>query len=350
VFPLLLALMDRCCPGETRPEKGERVAAFLLAGFFLRDYLYNELDLMLCAAITGALLLLLSRRHYAWSYAVLALAVGLKVVPVILAPVWALAALPLAALARPWRGRRLLGLSAALLRRLALLAALVTATFLPFYLAAGPRSLAFLGYHAARGIEFESTYAALLGTLHALGYPIEVRPAYGSCDIRSPLSPLLTQLSPFLAGGALLAAGCLLLASLARWARPAAQTAGARAAVGRTFRGEVLSYTLLFLLLFIAANKVFSPQYVLWVLTLAPLAPLRSWARRAFLAAFVALCAVTWLICPRYMGAVLRPTPFGTALLVGRSLLLFGLIAALVGALTRRYRSGAPATKSPACV
>jgi hypothetical protein len=290
--------------------------------------------------MTAALLLLMSRRHYAWSYAVLALAIGFKVVPIILAPLWALASLPLAAVARPLRGRQLLHLSGALLRRLALLGLLVLATFLPFYLAAGPRSLVFLGYHAKRGIEFESTYAALLGSLHLLGYPITVRPAYGSCDILSPLSTFLSRLAPFLVGGLLLAAGCLLLTSLIRWVRAAAPALGPAAAVGRSFRGEVLSYTLLFLLLFITANKVFSPQYVLWVLTLAPAVPLKSWSRRAFLGAFVALCAVTWLICPRYMSAVLSPTPFGTALLVARSLLLFGLIAGLVWALIRRYRFG----------
>jgi hypothetical protein len=50
------------------------------------------------------------------------------------------------------------------------------------------------------------------------------------------------------------------------------------------------------------------------------------------------------MICPRDMTAVLEPTPFGTALLVGRSLLLFVLIAGLVGALLRRSRAGAAAS------
>jgi hypothetical protein len=339
VFLLLLALLEQCCPGETILEKLERVAAFFLASYFLRDFLYNELDLPLCATITTSLLLLLSRRHYAWSYVVLALAIGLKVVPVILVPLWVVASLPPGVLARPWNGRGLLRLAAACLGRLALMMALVAILFLPFYLAGGPRCLAFLTYHARRGIEFESTYAGLLGTLHLAGYPIEVQSAYGSCEIICSMSGLLAQVAPFLVGGLLFAAGCLLLASFIRWASETSHAIDTQTKVGRRFRGEVVNFTLLLLLLFIAANKVFSPQYVLWVLTLAPLVSFRSWARRAFLAGFVALYAATWLICPRYMRAVLEPTPLGTALLVGRSLVLFGLIIGLVFMLIRRFRS-----------
>jgi hypothetical protein len=322
VFVLLLLLLRRCCPGEAPRERLERLAAFLLAGYFLRMSLYNQLDLLLSALIAAALLLLLSRARPAWSGAALALAVGLKVVPLILVPLWALASLPAGAFARPWRGRALVRLGAACLGRGALLAAMVLLLFAPFALAAGPRCLAFLGYHRARGIQFESTYAALLGTLHLLGYSIQVFPAYGSCDVRSALSPLLAGLAPFVAGGLLLAAVGLLAATRVRQ--------------GRLYPQEVVSFALLFLLLLLAANKVFSPQYVLWVLPLAPLVPLTGWARRAFPAGFVGLCAVTWLICPRYMGAVLTPTPFGTALLLARSLLLFGLIAAVAGLLLRR--------------
>src|SRR5262249_58868455 len=80
-----------------------------------------------------ALALLVSRAHYAWSFAVLAVAVNFKLVPLVLAPVWIVGSLPADRPLLPGRPRQAGGV----LARAALLVGMVCAIFLPFYAAAG---------------------------------------------------------------------------------------------------------------------------------------------------------------------------------------------------------------------
>src|SRR5262249_15830479 len=137
---------------------------------------------------------LLSRRHYAWSFAVLALAINFKLVPLVLAPVWVLGAFPIDRARAVFTPAALLALGA----RAALLAALVLGGFLPFYLPDGPRCLSFLTYHRARGLEIGSVLGSLPLALQPLGQPVAVAYSYGSINVRSAISPVLVALAPWL--------------------------------------------------------------------------------------------------------------------------------------------------------
>src|SRR5262249_17752130 len=186
-------------------------------------------------------------------------AVHFKVVPVVLAPVWVVGAMPAGQPLKPWRPRVLTGLAL----RGGLLLALIVVGFVPFYLGAGEHSLDFLRYHRARPIEIDSLYSTLALALRPLVSPVTVDYSYGSINVHSPLTPALVALAPWLTAGTLGGATVVLVLHFRQAAGPADATLAQ--AQPRLFVG----YTLQFLMLFIAANKVFSPQYLLW---LAPLA------------------------------------------------------------------------------
>jgi hypothetical protein len=116
----------------------DRAALYVVAGATLCPVLYDRLDLAVGALSALALALLVARADAAWSLAVLALAINLKLVPAVMAPMFIVGAGPRV----EWRG---------IVRRAALLAAMVIAGALPFVVGGGARAFGFLDYHAARG-------------------------------------------------------------------------------------------------------------------------------------------------------------------------------------------------------
>jgi hypothetical protein len=348
-FLFLMLLHRRVSGAESAWGLCERVAAFLVAGLLLKHDLYHHLDLPLALFMVAGLALLLGRVRVIWPFALLAAGIAFKVVPMVLVPVWLIAALPVKQFVDGLTAQKLLCLARHVAVKASLLVVLLAGVFLPFCIVAGPGCLDFLDFHRARGIEFESTAAALLALLQRFGLETVTLPSHGSCEVSSALSPGLTAWTPFVAGGSLLAISVLLFVHLGRCAGPQATRCNTGLRLGTAFPRECLAYTLLLLMTFLLTNKVFSPQYVVWLLALAPLVPLEGWRRRLFLGGFVALCFLTRLICPRYLDEVLGPpldgasragpTPFGTLLLIARSLLLLGLILGLTAALVRQCRA-----------
>jgi hypothetical protein len=349
LFALLLVLVWRFFAHESRGEQTGRLLAYLAATSALWLLLYDRQDVLLSALVLSALALLFSRLHYAWSFAVLALAVNLRLVPVVLAPVWVVGSLPGDERLSFVRPRVLARLAA----RTALLLGLVVGCFLPFYLSAGGRCLGFLTYHQARGLEIGSLYSSLLMALQPLGLATQVYYAYGGINLRSSLSPALAALAPWLTAGLLLAATALLLAHGRRLAG-GGPGAGSGGRLAHLHPLTSICYTLLFLMLFIVANKVFSPQYLLWLAPLIVLVPMRRGGRWLFLWGFVLACALSTVAFPfLFMSdlvaqASARPIPFWAfkgptariAVVLGaRNGLLLGLVACLAVHLVRRARA-----------
>jgi len=216
---------------------------------------------------------------------------------------------------------------------------------------AGPRCLYFLEFHQDRGIELASSYAAFLGLLKACGYQLTVQSSHGSADVIAPLAPLLTRVAPLLLGLLLLGATLLWFWAAVRRAAQGAEEQPVSRTLAHAFGPELAGFTLLFLLLFVLGNKVFSPQYLLWLAPLAALVPLAGWRRHVFLWGFVAVCVWNRQIFPGNLrelyGPILTmtpptaagPTPLGTFLLVGRTLALIGLTGLLTHGLLRRHRA-----------
>ncbi len=347
LFGTIAWLVRRLYPSESPRRQAGRLLFYIGGTLALWHLLYDRLDLIQALAVTLALALLVSRRHYAWSFLVLALAINFKLVPLVLAPVWVVGSLPAdRPLAMSLRTAGRLG------ARTLLLTALTLGVLLPFYFRAGNDCLGFLSYHRARGLEVESVWSCLPLTLQAFGQPVEVAYSYGSVNVRSPLTPLLTTLAPIATGALLLAATSVLLVRARRMASTEGRSDGT-ATLAQLFPAEFAAWTLLILMLFVATNKVFSPQYLLWLLPLAALVPLEGRPRRTFLAGFLLVCVLSTVLMPfLFVADLLDPASTGAApvfrtptarfviVLLMRNLLFLALTVALALHLARRGQRG----------
>jgi hypothetical protein len=335
-FAVVAATARRLFPEETPGELAERLIVYLLATAALGPLLYNRLDIAAAALTVLALGVLVRGASAFWALLTLAVAVHFKLVPLVLAPWWALGTCPASWPGRPMTALRFLGPP---LVRLLLLAALIAALFMPFWLLGGMHALDFLAYHRDRGLEIESTYGSLLLALRPLGFSVGVAERYGSYELVSPAADLWARLAAPVTAALLAAAGALLLRDLLR--RPHEAPTPART-LAQAYPRLFVAHTLLVLMLAVAASKVFSPQYLLWLIPPAALAPFAPRPRRLLLWSLVGLCLLTTLIFPvlfwkHVVGLVtprteppqlLGPTALGVAVLAARNALFVGLTAA----------------------
>jgi hypothetical protein len=310
LFLVVLLLVQALHARESAGERARRLLTYLAATLLLWHQLYDRLDLFQSLLIMFGLALLTSRWHYGWSMAVLALAVNFKVVPIVLAPVWILGSMPADDKLALSQGRVLSRLAI----RTGLLLGLVMACFVPFYLRDGNNSLGFLVYHRARGLEIESLYSTCLIPFQVFGMPAEVHYGHGCLNLDVPLSPLFASLAPWLTVAGLTGATILLFRHSRCLAKPSETKVPEilpSPSQPRLFQrlmssGQVTlaqreptifaGFALLFLMLFIATNKVFSPQYLLWLAPLVMLLPARNPDWRFLPRAFLVICAATTLL------------------------------------------------------
>lgn len=333
ILTALVVLVDRYFGDETRRERLERVAVFVAGVCCLATVVFDRLDLVLGALILLAAVLAVGGRHWLWSAGVLAAAIGFKVTPVVLVPFWALATVPHAWFAELSSAGAWGRLAAGLALRCGVVVALTVLACLPFYLLGGPDSLIFLRFHADRGIECETTYAAALAVLRQLGLEVGCQASeYGAYEVRAACTPLLTRLAPWVVGVPLLLAAAAYFRRLRREARGEA--------VAR--RLGLIGPLLLAMLIFLLGNKVLSPQYFLWPLPLVPLVPLSGRARRWFLLGFTLVCGLTCGVFPVAGSALVGewlpeggrvhlsgPTLAGALILSARSLAMLAVAVGL---------------------
>ena len=330
-FCLVAALAQR--------RRALRLALYVASGLALCDFVYDRLDLVLGALVLGALALLVGRRHVAWAWLVLAVAAAYKLVPLALVPLFAVGALPPGALA-PGRGLSRAGLVRAAAWCAGGVALAAMALALPS-LIWGRATLAFLGYHAERGLQIESPLASLLLVLaRTTGMPYAVQRHFGASELVAPATGELASASTLLVALATIVSALWLVRALA--ADPPPSDGDGRLAQRRPqlfFEAAVLT-----LLASMSVAKVLSPQYLLW---LVPLVPLVRDVRIGV--AFVAVAALTTLICPHlYQSEILRlvsgtnppaghgPTALGIALLCLRNGALAGLALWVARSMTQQ--------------
>jgi uncharacterized membrane protein len=234
----------------------------------------------------------------------LALAILAKLYPVVLLPILAARYLT----AAQWRALLRFGLAGAAV--LALGAA-------PFLLAAPSAIFAQLDYHARRPLQIESVPAGIVLLAHEFGgAPVQVVHAFTSVNVGSPLASAFLAILPAVAGLALLS---VLALALLRFRNEHDRSGAVRTET-------LIAYVLAALLALIATSKVFSSQYVVWLLPFAALLP----RPQALLAALV--CAMTLQIHPLNYEKLIDLQTQPIVILNWRNLLVVSLLVWIVAA------------------
>jgi uncharacterized membrane protein len=137
----------------------------------------------------------------------------------------------------------------------------VLAAFLPFALL-DPAWLASLGYYGVRGLQIETLPGGVLLLANALGLArTGVTSAVGAYQLVSPIADGIVRWQPIMLA---IAFGAVLLSTVRRFRQDYAR--------GQAISIESLVMSAaLALMVFIATNKVFSAQHMVWLLPLAPL-------------------------------------------------------------------------------
>lgn len=287
------------------------VGVVALTPLLLGTLVQTRYDLAL-AALLGWMLVAGLADRFGWAWALLALAVAVKLVPVLLVPALAI-----------WHAHRRGGRAA--LTGVIALSAGVAATMAPFFAIAPHATWRLFAYHLDRPLQIESLGSSLV---HAAGLPFRSLNSYGSENIDGPIPDALASLSTLL----LLACLVALIGVLARGLR-------GRAGGGAELWVGAMAATLVAAVTF---GKVVSPQYLVWLLPATMLIA----GRRGRVAAVVlpVAMAVTQLIFPLlYADLVERADPVPVWLLAVRNALLLVLLWAVWPRRPSRRRQAAGA-------
>lgn len=177
----------------------------------------------------------------------------------------------------------------------------------------GPWWNSVLSYHGGRGIQVESMYGVIASAAAFLGVPYSINHNFGSFNIENSFTPFLSTLSPFVTLAAILFGYYLFYQILS--------ASKVKIKVNKALKSGIL----LVLLMFILTNKVFSPQYLLWLypFTAYYYADLRSDFIQIIGWSFVAV--FTAILFPYYYPDMVMQKPIGVTLLLFRNLSLLAI-------------------------
>ncbi len=262
-------------------------------------------DLVPAALILGSMILA-ARTKWKWAFALLALATMFKFFPVVLVIPFLIAQQKqYSEKWYYWHRWSALGLYCGIC---------ILATLLSLSLNIADTINPFL-YFFNRPIQVESAPATLLWLGKFLGYPISIIQTYGSVNVISALTLIVSLLSSF----------CLI--------------AGLLYTFWLQWRGKLDIYTasLLTVLIIIITGKVFSPQYLIW---LAPLVAFVGQANWKWLMTWGVIgLLTTWVYPNMYNSVPLKYVPLLPAfypVVFVRDLLIFGFTIVLLYQATRK--------------
>ena len=309
VATALAALVAARQLGLEPARQAMAVGVVALTPLLLGTLVQTRYDLML-AAVLGWMLVAGLADRFGWAWTLLAVAVAIKLVPVLLVPALAI-----------WHAHRRDGRAA--MNGVIGLAAGVAATMAPFFLIAPHSTWRLFAYHLDRPLQIESLGSSVV---NAAGLPFRSLNSYGSENIAGSIPDALASLSTLLLVACLLA----LIAVLARSLRRTSNG-------GRELWVAAVAATVVAAVTF---GKVISPQYLVWLLP----ATMLIGGRRGRIAAIVLPVAmvVTQLVFPLlYADLVERAAAVPVWLLVARNALL---VVLLWSVWPRRPSRGRPAT------
>jgi uncharacterized membrane protein len=246
------------------------------------------------------------RGRPAWAGFWVGLGIAAKLYPVVLLPIFGLYFLA----GRDYR---------ALVRMVLGSAVAVLLTLLPFLFAfiSPAQIFSFLSYHSLRGLQVESVPAGFI----MLAFKSRLTTAqiefnYGALHLASPWSNVILVLLPF----AFIAVFSVV--AFSAWGRFREESAASSSQ--RASAETLAAYVFAALLAFIATNKVFSPQYIIWLLPFAPLLRLRQTL------VFLVIVVLTITLFPFDYNQLLAMQKLPVVLLNLRNLLVLVLLGWLV--------------------
>ena len=177
---------------------------------------------------------------------------------------------------------------------------------LPFFLMDPGNFINIITYHGQRGIQCESTYASLVLIEQILGGPaVKGIFNFGSWNITSPLADSLARIAlPFIAVLLLAMYGIYVWIIWKRTDKTMYLPSGIEPGAAKL----IIGYVTLAIAIFMAGNKVFSTQFLIWLIPTVPLLN-RRW-QAVYTMLFIIMGAITQFIFPyKYMeyGAFLTP-------------------------------------------
>lgn len=172
-------------------------------------------------------------------------------------------------------------------------------------------------YHTQRGLQIESVMGLPVWILHLFTRQTEVVFTYGSLNFDSTLSDSISKLALPLFVFFALGIVALTFIRLGR-ANSNSQNTPVKTLFMATF---------LLLLGFIVFNKVFSPQYMLWIVWLAFLGlPHLPRPRTAFWALFLTIQLATFVLFPILYGDLISGELYAVGLAIARNLAMLALL------------------------
>ncbi len=291
----VMLLLAAAALAALRAGRARFAAALVLVAaspLLLGDLMLSRFDLWVAALTVGAVAALAAGRDRLGGLT-LAAAIATKLFPAVLVPL---------GMAWVWqrRGRR------PALWWLALVVAVVAAAYLPFVVLSPAGVRHSFGLQLHRPLQIESLGAALLVAVHHLaGYGVSVETSYGSQNLAAGASGAAADVTSALQ----LLALCLVWLEFARRPVSAERLVAAAAAS---------------VAIFVALGKVFSPQYMIWLIPLVPL--VRSRLASLLL---VAALVLTQIEFPGHYWQVPDLVPWTGWLVLARDLVVVALAAVL---------------------
>jgi len=274
---------------------------YVVTGLILFYFLYDRLDLYLGGILFLAFLLLRSHKHWMFALSMLAIGINFKLVPILLIPLFIIGTLPANYIGFFYKRLLRKQLVLAVLKRSFFLVGVILSLFLPFYFWGGRSTLDFLSYHSDRGVQLESIYSSILMMLHFIGLPVYVTYGFGSFNLESDLSPFFSMISSLFVVLSVLG---ILLFCISRLKHHSLLLEASEhlnkdtKTIAQCFPQTFLYLTIATLLAGIAVSKVFSPQYLLWLVPLFGLLPYQNKSTKWAGVLFVFVCLLTALIYP----------------------------------------------------
>jgi len=301
---LAVRTADALTPGAGRRALGLSIALTLALGCIAVRRYDASVALTIAAAVYG-----MAKRRPMFAAVSLALGVALKGAPLLMAPVM----LFWFAARHDWRGLALGAASGTLC---------LAAVGVAYLSIAGPHAIDAFAYHADRPLQLETSYGGALMLLEPfVSNLVSATYGYGSHNVASPAEPWLRRAADALEIAALLAVYAAAYVRIRAAADDRNRLVAVVWAAGACF------------VAFMSAGKVFSAQYLAWLLPLGAVAGAatagRSWRR---LAVANALTQADYPFLYEFVLSAFPATaPLLGAIVVARTLALWSWIAALFG-------------------